>query len=531
MIVTADYLGDVFVGMYVLVKDGSKSFLAQVASLESRSDLYDAESVLPDLVRLGLKLKLHGNEAEGRIIGELRILGVVENGRLLPSRTPPRPGSHVVLASDSIERILFGNLPETRSISLGYVEGYEGSVKAFLDLAAVTMHLAVLGTTGSGKSNTVGVLVEELGSKNAVEVFHGRKLKTVPIIILDANGDYLDYFYHPEEVSNFDSVLRIVFPTAYEEQGLIEPSERSWLIPLKIDLNALSHSDLADAIMAIYHGGLQESVLQTSQLSRALKEAEEQGLCSEEGAVDRNCLFGTSYGFTALLEILDRTRMHIATREAVKRALDRFRHVMVERYGIVPTSRRSATVGKQLIDSVTDPERPGLVIVDFSAEGAPGVELSVKQFVVYYLAKLLFDSFVDYRMRNYVRVAIFVLEEAQNYVPNTSVYPIGFSIARNILSTVATQGRKFGLSLCLVTQRPLYVDPVIMSMVNTFIIHRVPPSDVRFVETVTGGFPGYLSSRLTNMEKGEAIVVGQMNPAPHPLIVKVRKRRRHSLAM
>ena len=96
------------------------------------------------------------------------------------------------------------------------------------------------------------------------------------------------------------------------------------------------------------------------------------------------------------------------------------------------------------------------------------------------------------------------------------------SIAKNKLSAIATQGRKFGLSLCLISQRPSFVDPVILSMCNTFLIHGISPEDVGFVKTVTGGLPSALASRLTRLEQGELIVTGQMCRVPFPVVLRVK---------
>jgi len=104
------------------------------------------------------------------------------------------------------------------------------------------------------------------------------------------------------------------------------------------------------------------------------------------------------------------------------------------------------------------------------------------------------------------------------------VQHIGSSLAKTKLSAIATQGRKFGLSLCLISQRPSFVDEIILSMCNTFFIHRISPEDVHFVRGVTGGLPDSLARRLTNLSQGECIVTGQMNRLPFPVLVQGPER-------
>src|SRR5262249_34405902 len=142
--------------------------------------------------------------------------------------------------------------------------------------------------------------------------------------------------------------------------------------------------------------------------------------------------------------------------------------------------------------------------------------------VIGYLSAVLFDRFTWYKQREGARYLSFIIEEAQNFCPGKR-YPIGSSLAKTKLSAIATQGRKFGLSLCLISQRPSFLDEIILSMCNTFFIHRISPEDVSFVRSITGGLPESLARRLTNLSQGECIVTGQMNRLPFAVLVKVLK--------
>ena len=218
---------------------------------------------------------------------------------------------------------------------------------------------------------------------------------------------------------------------------------------------------------------------------------------------------------------------HRSTIEAAIRSLQEFYRAMkTNNYNLLDMP---PTLDRIFIDSATDPDSPKLVILDMSPDGLPA-PLSVKQFITYYLALLLYKTFVEYRSAamsgsGNMRVVLLAIEEAQNFAPNLQTYKLGYSVAKSVLSTIATQGRKFGISLLLVTQRPLYVDPVVMSMMNTFIIHRVPAYDTRFVERVAGMISKDVVASLPTMERGSALIVGQMNPSPLPMRVKIDKRR------
>jgi DNA helicase HerA-like ATPase len=174
----------------------------------------------------------------------------------------------------------------------------------------------------------------------------------------------------------------------------------------------------------------------------------------------------------------------------------------------------------RMIDEIT---KGGIAIFDFSADGATGIDLPIKQFIIGYLSVLLFNKFTQYKQGEGARYLSFIIEEAQNFCPGRN-YPIGSSLAKTKLAAIATQGRKFGLSLCLISQRPSFVDEIVLSMCNTFFIHRISPEDLYFVKSITGGLPESLARRLTSLPTGECIITGQMNRLPFAVLVKGRER-------
>jgi len=197
---------------------------------------------------------------------------------------------------------------------------------------------------------------------------------------------------------------------------------------------------------------------------------------------------------------------------------------VIDQYELV-TFKNLVTLSTKFIDSTTDPANPTLAIIDFSTDGAPGVSIQLKQLVVSYITKLLLKKFTSYKIEGKDKIMLLIIEEAQNYCPNLQTFPIGYSLARDNLAQIATQGRKFGLSLCLVSQRPSFVDPVVLSMVNTFIIHRISAEDVSFVKRIAGGLPKNIENKLTTLATGRAIVVGQMNRLGFPVIVDIPERK------
>ncbi|MGC9177625.1 MAG: ATP-binding protein, partial [Conexivisphaera sp.] len=163
----------------------------------------------------------------------------------------------------------------------------------------------------------------------------------------------------------------------------------------------------------------------------------------------------------------------------------------------------------------------GVVIVDLSGDGAPGADPALKQLVVSYVARLLFKYLESNKMSGgRTKYIGMVIEEAQNYVPSSD-YPINAFLTRDILVKLATQGRKFGASLIIVSQRPSLVDKLVISMLNTNFFHRMFHEDVKYVTSASGGLPGNLSQLIPTLESGYAIVTGVMNALGKPALVQI----------
>jgi DNA helicase HerA-like ATPase len=92
------------------------------------------------------------------------------------------------------------------------------------------MHTAIFGTTGSGKSYDMGALLEKLVE---IEAKDNRRI-SMPVLIIDANGDYLDYvdkFAEENSLGACPTVTRYVFPNS-PELGL----RRSHIKPIGLAL-------------------------------------------------------------------------------------------------------------------------------------------------------------------------------------------------------------------------------------------------------------------------------------------------------
>lgn len=511
----AEYEGKVYENelCFIISSDERHKFLCRVDKITPFSEFFEEGDAWSEARR---KMAPIPTDLSRRYYTlELELLGEIKSGHLTEVVVPPAPGYEVVRIRDKNEILEVMGLKqdEKLSIEFGRLFGYK-DIPLYLDLDAIPMHLAVVGVTGSGKSYTVGYLIEQISNINT------KRLRTaITTMVIDANGDYLDYydvFYNEHRnIGNYANVVRFVFNKS--------PAKLSRGVKvISMDLDIFEPREVAELIITYYSGGSLNE-LQVAGLELVLRRL------YEEEAYRVSQLFIEDRNFErVLLPGLERARderlIHDQTLRAIIRAVTKFKNDVIDQYELV-TFKNLVTLSTKFIDSITDPDNPTLAIIDFSTDGAPGVSIQLKQLVVSYITKLLLKKFTSYKIEGKDKIMLLIIEEAQNYCPNLQTFPIGYSLARDNLAQIATQGRKFGLSLCLVSQRPSFVDPVVLSMVNTFIIHRISAEDVSFVKRIAGGLPKNIENKLTTLTTGRAIVVGQMNRLGFPVIVDIPERK------
>ncbi|MFH0956398.1 MAG: ATP-binding protein, partial [Candidatus Aenigmatarchaeota archaeon] len=113
-----------------------------------------------------------------------------------------------------------------------------------------------------------------------------------------------------------------------------------------------------------------------------------------------------------------------------------------------------------------------------------------------------------------------VLEEAHTFCPERGFGEVPSS---RVIRTIASEGRKFGLSLCVITQRPARIDKNVLSQCNTQVIMKVTnPNDLKAITDSAEGITPGMREEIRDLPVGSAIVVGV---AEHPILAEIRVRR------
>ncbi|MFW8637479.1 ATP-binding protein [Cribrihabitans pelagius] len=121
---------------------------------------------------------------------------------------------------------------------------------------------------------------------------------------------------------------------------------------------------------------------------------------------------------------------------------------------------------------------------------------------------------------------VLVLEEAHNYArPRERAEDRGHSLSRRAFERVAKEGRKFGLSLIVASQRPSEVSPTIISQCANFFSHRLQnPDDIDHFRRIIPKQAQRLLDQVTVLASGEAIVFGSAFHVPARVQINLPSR-------
>ncbi len=113
---------------------------------------------------------------------------------------------------------------------------------------------------------------------------------------------------------------------------------------------------------------------------------------------------------------------------------------------------------------------------------------------------------------------VIVLEEAHNYIPEKKRSEEKESISKIVFERIAREGRKYGLSLVVSSQRPSELSKTVLSQCNSFIVHRIQnPEDQKYIQTIVPSINEDLLKQLPSLAQRTALIFGDCVRAPAQL--------------
>ncbi len=424
------------------------------------------------------------SEREVRII-EAEFIGELpkdSTGKLRPFRrgisSYPALGD-VVYRANRHELSLAYSFDSESAVRVGHIQ-QDRSIPAMIKVDEMLgKHFAILGTTGTGKSCTVALILRRILEKNP----------QAHILLLDVHREYARSFQGMAEVVNPDNMTLPFWLLNFDEAVEILIGQQNHR---EVDVEILR--ELIPQAKARYMANQRRD---RSPLSRTREAFDASNI-----GVDTPLPFRTS----DLVGILDEhigkldLRNELAPYKRLKARLESIsrdpRYAFM--FGSLTVQDNMAQVLSRLFRIPVN----GKPIAIIELGGLPSEIINV---VVSVLARLAFD----FAVWSQGRIPItFICEEAHRYVPIDKT--LGFEPTKRAISRIAKEGRKYGVSLCIVTQRPAELDPTILSQCNTIFSMRL--TNERDQEILRAGISDTAASLMefmTTMGTGEAVAFGE----------------------
>jgi DNA helicase HerA-like ATPase len=388
-----------------------------------------------------------------------------KKGLLQSPRTPFNAGSGIIRADENLIRQVLGlNAAKENGAYIGLLKGHD--LKVYLNVdSLVQKHICVLAKTGGGKSYACGVLVEELLKKK------------IPMVIIDTHGEYHSLTRPNKSRKDQKNMERFDVKQRDYSRQMTEFSPiggRGSAKHLTLGGQNLEAHEITDLLSAKLSGP------QIGVLYQAIKEVKE---------------YKQVYDLRDIIDAVNRSKSNA-------------------RWNVIASLESLDSIGvfSENETSTSELVRNGKC----STINMKGVPPDVQEVVVARLTKELFDD----RKAGKIPPFLFVVEEAHNYCPER-----GFrsAVSSNILRTIASEGRKFGMGLCIISQRPAKVDKNIISQCNTNIILKVTnPNDLKAIIQSVEGLTNQTYREIQRLPIGVALISGASLQIP--IMTEIRTR-------
>ena len=516
------------IGSYLKISDESDtSIIALVQSYKIKDVHFSAEDVEENPVSFIL---------DAQPIGFLDSNGDFKRG----GQQIAIPPNSVEIANEDLLRKIYNSIPEDKAFGFSTLAQNENIETPVDGDKFFCKHIAVVGSTGCGKSGTVAKILQE-GIHPSDDQHTKGILNNTHIILFDLHGEYKSAFPKAKYLNVDNLILPYWLMNAEElEEMFIESNEQN------------SHNQISQFRYAVtenkkqYNTGIANLSFDTPVFFK-LREAinfltnlnnEVVGQLTDENSQPklldgtlipdrRNWYFDQIHTFVV---------SSTATATKAKNGpfagdFDRFTmrletKIIDERLGFLLSPKKAdgneyttedfEDILKQFVGYSTT-EETNITIIDLS-----GIPFEVLSVVVSLISRLIFDFCFHYKAIKKTGEELpylIVLEEAHNYIPQSE--GAKYHSVKKSVERIAKEGRKYGLSLMIVSQRPSEISETIFSQCNNFVAMRLTnPTDQNYVKRLMPDNISSITDTLPVLEKQEALIIG--DSIPIPTIVRIK---------
>ena len=398
-----------------------------------------------------------------------------------------------------------------------------------VDLSKLVLrHAAILGSTGSGKSNTTACIL-----KNILNGYKGAR-----IVLVDPHGEYASAFQKDANVfrigdstnplqipywaMNFDELSFFLVGRTDGQEKPEDKELREKIVEMKKQSASSLSSGKIDELYVTADSPIPFDIKQMwhdfdRKVNGTYKQAGQDQQTQEneelEDAGDPSKLIPARFKPYALGAVAPYKSKHQMMAIYTKKIISRLRDSRYE-FMFNPKDYTSGDNKdlNDLIASWIDTDKK-LTILDLS-----GIPFELLDISVGLITRIIYDSMYWGKDQDFTgrgRPIFLAYEEAHTYLPKSESSSHIYGYARKSVEKIFKEGRKFGVGALVITQRPSEISETILAQVGTFIALRLTNSSDQ--STVKNASPNNMSSLLellSSLRTGEAIVVGESLSIP-----------------
>ena len=426
----------------------------------------------------------------------------------------------------------------TSAISIGTLAASE-SLKAYIDIdKLVTRHCAIVGSTGSGKSNTVAALLKSLTTG---------EFPSSRIIVIDPHGEYgaaltdvakifsigdkKNPLLVPYWALSFDELAWFIVnkknatETAQDLRfrEMIYDSKKQKCVNLKagkVDKNSItSDSPIPFSLKQIWYDLDRELRVTYNDTPRTIEALIKEG---NPEKLEPASFQPHGAGAIAPHKPLQGSLMGAYVSRMISRLKDK-------RFDFLLNPQEYDGETKDLHNLLEDwvgHDKP-ITVLDFG-----GVPSDLTDLIVGVLTRILYEGMYwgrDIPSVGRTRPLLVVFEEAHSYLPKGGSSQFIEGYAAQSVRRILKEGRKYGIGALVVSQRPSELDETILSQCGTFISLRLTNAEdqCRIKATVPDTLAS-LADLLPALRTGEAIILGEATQIPSRVRIPLIEPRPNS---
>jgi len=433
----------------------------------------------------------------------------------------PSTGDYVHLVTIQDLNIIYGGYSEQNSITIGNVSVSESlDAKVELD-KMISRHTAIVGSTGSGKSNAVSILLQSIAKRN---------FKSARIVIIDPHGEYnesLSKYSHliciNGEIGNdlvipfwalpFNELLKIFSGNLsdqnreYIREKIVEAKIKSVKdnnIDVKLE-SVTADSPIPFSITRLWFelDDFERMTLQADRITPSMT--------LENGDIEslKSNIYPPAGTGTAAPFINNRAKGILSFLDGMRNKLNNSSYNFLFTPGdFTPDHNGKTNKDLDVLFQIWLANLKPITILDLS-----GVPSEIMVSISGTLLKIIYDGLfwgLKTNVGGKKQPLLLVLEEAHNYLKAGEN-----SISSRTVQTIAKEGRKYGVGLLLATQRPSEIDETVLSQCGTFIALRMNNSKDRgHIRSAVQDELQSMIDILPSLRTGEALISGEAVKIP-----------------